>query len=48
MKDREKYQNKKAKIGNETSQHKGGLSRPQFQKSKGYAPSSASAQAPRN
>ena len=48
MRDKEGYRNKKSKTGNEYGQQKGGSSRPQFQKSKGHAPSPASAPAPRN
>ena len=45
---REEYRNKKAKTGKESSQKKGGSSRPQFQKQKGHAPSCANASAPTN
>ena len=48
LRDIEEYWNKKSKTGNNTSQQKGGSSRPQFQKLKGHAPSSTSAPTPRN
>ena len=48
MRDREFYSNKKAKTRNESEQQKGGSNRPQFQKHKGPAPSSASALALKN
>ncbi|XP_015068911.1 uncharacterized protein LOC107013535 [Solanum pennellii] len=46
LRDREEYRNKKEKTGSECGQQKGGSSRPQFHKSKGHAPQSASAPAP--
>ncbi|XP_069143364.1 uncharacterized protein [Solanum lycopersicum] len=48
VKDRQEYRNNKAKTGNESGQHKGGSSLPQFQISKGHAPSSASTPDHRN
>ncbi|XP_015068921.1 uncharacterized protein LOC107013551 [Solanum pennellii] len=48
LRDKEEYQNKKAKTGKECVQQKGGSSRPQFQKPKRHAPSFASAPAPKN
>ena len=42
------YINKNSKTGNDSRQQKGCLSRPQFKKSKGHAPSFAIAHAPRN
>ena len=42
------YINKNSKTGNDSKQQKGCLSRPQFKKSKGHAPSSSSALASRD
>ena len=46
--DRDGYQNKKAKTGNEGGKLNSGSSRPLFQKPKGHAPSYASSVAPKN
>ena len=48
LSDREEYRNKQAKTRNRSGQQKGGLSLPQFHKSKRPKPSSSSAPAPKN
>ena len=48
LRDKNEYNNKKVKTGNESRQQKGGMNRPYFQKQKGSALSYASALAPRN